>query len=110
MHQYKREFPSYDNGQRFERLLARLAMSGFCDGSWHNDICPNIQRWMPDGSLVCLYVDYADKQKRDFSDDSECLSVRRHSAGGECLYVYEGEDDNEAVRLCIAECLKGEMA
>ena len=60
------EFPDFDNGASFDRILEALAPFGAVDSSWHNDTNPSI--WVGDDNGengVKVWVDYADRAKRE---------------------------------------------
>ena len=55
---YIKEFPDYD-GEFF-------CPEGWEDNSWHNDVCPHIEKRSKDGTItVCVWQDYVDICKRE---------------------------------------------
>ncbi len=54
---YKTQFPDFDD-QMPEFV-------GFVDTSWHNDVCPSFQLDLGDGQGLRVWVDYADKTRRE---------------------------------------------
>jgi hypothetical protein len=63
MSNYLDEFPHYDD------VLPNI--TGFEDGSWHNDACPSLIRKVGSDAYLQLWCDYKDKQLSDFSDVSD---------------------------------------
>lgn len=54
---YKYEFPDFD----FEIP----DLEGFTDNSWHNDICPSFVRQLNDTQEIVVWVNYANKKRRE---------------------------------------------
>jgi len=52
---YAREFPGFE--------LAFKLPEGFEDSSWHNNEMPSFDKVQPDGTILKLWVDYADRSK-----------------------------------------------
>ena len=60
------EFPDFDNGASFDRILEALAPFGAVDSSWRNDTNPSI--WIGDDNSengVKVWIDYANRAKRE---------------------------------------------
>lgn len=73
------EFPDFDT------VLPVIV--GMDNWSWHNDLCPKLGAQLPDGYLIELSCDYADKSKREFPEEDHpqwllCVLVE---ADGEIL-------------------------
>jgi len=52
---YAREFPDFE--------LDFKLPEGFEDSSWHNNVTPSFDKVQPDGTILKLWVDYADRSK-----------------------------------------------
>jgi hypothetical protein len=56
---YKTQFPDFDSEVP--------EFVGFKDTSWHNDVCPSFYLDLGDGKGLRVWVDYADKTRREYS-------------------------------------------
>ena len=67
MSDFKTEFPDFPPADVPPVFLA----TPWADHSWHNDACPSFMRLVPngDGKEVHVFVDYADKAKREYFDE-----------------------------------------
>jgi len=76
----QREFPSYDDMNGFNDLLAKLP--GFVDSSWHNDTCPSIEH---EQSQTKIWVEYADPDNRENAGPR--FSIEQGDPGdAECVF------------------------
>ena len=60
---YRREFPDYDDMLRVP--------DGFKDASYHNDVCPHVERVFTNGETEirhCIWQDYVDPDRREWSN------------------------------------------
>ncbi len=85
---YETEFPTYDNGEAFRELAARLP--AWYDSSWHNDACPCFEN-----GIWVLWVDYADKEKREAK--GKMFTVVEI---GEAVPALETDSVDEVVAFC----------
>jgi hypothetical protein len=58
---YLSEFPDFGP-------LDVVLPQGFTDCSWHNDAMPRWEKQLADGSLLTLWIDYADRSLSEFAD------------------------------------------
>ncbi len=102
---WRREFPDFPAADMPE--LPAFAI----DSSWHNDSCPSFMiAGDAIGAHVMLFVDYADKAKREFPD-TERFSIRYLAlAADDCLDIYAGDDWAECLRIATAEALAWRFA
>lgn len=57
---YQSEFPDF--------VLDVMIPEGFSDHSWHNDVCPRFEKNLPDGRYLTIWIDFADKKDREYSN------------------------------------------
>lgn len=76
--QYKREFPDF--------FLDVAIPDGFVDESWHNDAMPSFGKALPNGKILRLFIDYADRSLSDFADVDDAHYTRF------CLCVGDADD------------------
>lgn len=83
---YLKEFPMFDD--------VLPSIEGFCDSSWHNDSCPSLTKELPNGDMICFYIDYKNKKLSDFADLEGDLYKRFR------LYLYplNREDDYKVLK------------
>jgi len=81
----QREFPSYDDIQGFNDLLAKLP--GFVDSSWHNDTCPSMEH---EQSQTRIWVEYADPDNRENAGPR--FSIEQGELLGEADCVFSTDD------------------
>lgn len=82
---------------------------GFVDQSWHNDSCPSFRH---EGAELTIYVEAADPAARDY--EGVCrfgltMDGRDGQTDADRVYLYEGDDWNEVLRL-VAENLSSQYA
>lgn len=93
---YKYEFPDYDD--------ELPVIDGFKDESWHNDVCPSMEKRIYNDAYLKLWCDYRNPEMREiggnqyiisYFDDATMNSVPMFSS-----------DDIEEVKKFIKQFLK----
>jgi hypothetical protein len=76
---YAREFPGFQ--------LDFELPEGFEDTSWQNNETPSFDKLQPDGTILKLWVDYADRNKSTLSEDEPYFrfSLARYTADEDWL-------------------------
>jgi hypothetical protein len=76
---YAREFPGFQ--------LDFELPEGFEDTSWHNNETPSFDKLQPDGTILKLRVDYADRNKSTLPEDEPYFrfSLARYTADEDWL-------------------------
>jgi hypothetical protein len=71
---YAREFPDFE--------LDFKLPEGFKDSSWHNNETPSFDKAQPNGTLLRLWVDYADRSMSSMPQDEPYFrfSLARYTA------------------------------
>lgn len=62
MADYRTEFPD------FAPETMPALPEGWADTSWHNDQCPYFERQLAPETMLRLFVNYADRELREFPD------------------------------------------
>ena len=57
---YKYEFPDYDD--------ELPVIDGFKDESWHNDVCPSMEKRIYNDAYLKLWCDYKNPEMREIGD------------------------------------------
>src|SRR5690606_19746669 len=58
---YQVEFPRFG-------ILDVQVPEGFCDTSWHNDVCPSFSKELPNGNFLRIFIEYPDPAARETPD------------------------------------------
>lgn len=88
---YISEFPDYDG----EFYLP----DGWEDNSWHNDVCPHIEKRSKDDSVkVYVWQDYSDPAKREYDNTARYL-FQICCNGDDAQFMYESDEWSEMEKL-----------
>ena len=88
---YKSEFPDYD-GEFY-------CPEGWEDNSWHNDVCPHIEKRSKDDAVtVCVWQDYVDISKRE-RDNTKRYLFQICCDGSDAQFQYETNKWNKIEKL-----------
>lgn len=88
---YISEFPDYDG----EFYLP----DGWEDNSWHNDVCPHIEkRSKGDSVKVYVWQDYSDPAKREYDNTTRYL-FQICCNGDDAQFMYESDEWSEMEKL-----------
>jgi hypothetical protein len=89
---WKDEFPDMEG-------LGILNMPwGFIDSSWHNDACPRFEKKLLSGNTIEVWIDYAERSKRDRPDAPRYAVLHRDgddNADGETAELFASEDGEQ---------------
>lgn len=89
---YQIEFPDFDASTMPE------IPADFIDQSWHNDVCPSFYN---EKLSMTLYVDYADKQLREFTN-SERFTLTVIGNDNDEVIFETSSDDYDYILSAIA--------
>lgn len=93
---YKYEFPDYD--------CEMPTLEGFEDTSWHNDVCPSLQRQIWNNSCLKVWCDYENPEMREVGGDKYTVTYY-FTDFFESVPMF-GSDDIEEVKKFIKNFLK----
>lgn len=95
---YITEFPDFDS----ELYL----LEGYEDNSWHNDICPHVERRIEDGDIEIVYLlwqDYKDPIKRENADaDRYVFQIELNGNG---IFEYSSNKLKKIKKVMKGVCL-----
>lgn len=86
---YLQEFPN------FGELDVKLPAS-FQDYSWHNDVCPSFAEEQKDGTLLRIWVDYADPAMREATGEPR-FNLSHYTADDEWKRTIATSDDIQTI-------------
>ena len=98
---YKDEFPDYDD----ELWIP----DGFKDESWHNDVCPHVEKEIEDFNgahiQILIWQDYKDPEKREYSCASRYMLVI--NVNGDDVFIYSTDNFDELERIVTTNLVNG---
>lgn len=68
---YETEFPD------FSRLDVTIPI-GFQDVSWHNDVMPAFEKKISNGSILRIWINYADREARETGKEDPRFALALH--------------------------------
>lgn len=103
-HPYKNHFPDFGD-------IDVPIPKTFVDHSWCNDACPSFAETQPDGTLLKIWVDYADKSKSELKDEEPYyrFSLNHYSSDSEWISLIGLSNDFQEI-LDMANSWKAALA